>query len=47
VPRCSPSYRRPEPGFFFDEHGKPIKAEDASTLFQRGMGQIRGRDRAG
>ena len=30
----------PNAGFFFDKDGKSIKAEDAPTLFQRGMNQI-------
>ncbi|MEY9861946.1 DNA-binding PadR family transcriptional regulator [Catenulispora sp. GAS73] len=30
----------PGAGFFFGADGKPVKAEDAPTLFQRGMGQI-------
>ncbi|WP_344662776.1 PadR family transcriptional regulator [Catenulispora subtropica] len=30
----------PGAGFFFDEDGKPVKSEDAPTLFRRGMTQI-------
>lgn len=30
----------PGAGFFFDAEGKPVKAEDAPTLFQRGMTRI-------
>ena len=30
----------PGAGFFYDADGKPVKAEDAPTLFRRGMNQI-------
>lgn len=30
----------PGAGFFFDAEGRPVKAQDAPTLFQRGMTQI-------